>query len=71
MRDGGKLNATCYKPQGSKEAVPATLSTLDNDHRLLLAEVFRLMMAQQLFTSRPANRPSGEPSRGGGPSRRR
>ena len=43
-------------------AEASALSTLDNDHRLLVAEVFRLMMAQQLFTfvtAKPVEQPNG------------
>jgi hypothetical protein len=39
------------------------LSALDNAHRLLVAEVFRLMMAQQLFTfviAAPVEQPNGQ-----------
>jgi hypothetical protein len=43
-------------------AEPSKLSELDNDHRLLVAEVFRLMMAKQLFTfvtAKPVEQPNG------------
>jgi transposase len=44
-------------------AEASELSTLDNDHRLLVAEVFRLMMAKQLFTfvtAKPVEQPNGQ-----------
>lgn len=43
-------------------AEPSELSVLDNDHRLLVAEVFRLMMANKLFTfvtATPVAQPNG------------
>jgi transposase len=43
-------------------AEPAELSERDSDHRLLVAEVFRLMMAKQLFTfvtAPPVQQPNG------------
>jgi transposase len=43
-------------------AEASELSTLDNDHRLLVAELFRLMMANQLFTfvtAAPVEQPNG------------
>lgn len=43
-------------------ATPPEPGTLENDHRLLLAEVFRLMMAEQLFTfvtATPVAQPNG------------
>jgi transposase len=43
-------------------AEPSTLSELDNAHRLLVAEVFRLMTAKQLFkfvTAEPVRQPNG------------
>jgi transposase len=43
-------------------AEPSELSVLDNDHRLLVAEVFRLMIAKQLFTfvtAGPIEQPNG------------
>jgi transposase len=45
-----------------KFAGPSELDELDNDHRLLVAEVFRLMMAKQLFTfvtAKPVQQPNG------------
>jgi transposase len=45
-----------------KFAEPSELDELDHDHRLLLAEVFRLMMAKQLFTfvtAKPVQQPNG------------
>jgi transposase len=45
-----------------KFAEPSELDKLDHDHRLLLAEVFRLMMAKQLFTfvtAKPVQQPNG------------
>ena len=44
-------------------AEPLQLSELDNDHRLLVAEVLRLMMAEQLFTfvtAAPVEQPNGK-----------
>jgi hypothetical protein len=41
----------------------AQLSELDNDHRLLIAEVWRLMLSQQLFTfvtAQPVEQPNGK-----------
>jgi len=41
---------------------PSDLDQLANDHRLLVAEVFRLMMAKQLFTfvtAKPVQQPNG------------
>ena len=41
---------------------PSELSALDHDHRLLVAEVFRLMMAKELFTfvtAEPVQQPNG------------
>lgn len=43
-------------------AEPSELSALANDHRLLVAEVFRLMMANELFTfvtAEPVQQPNG------------
>lgn len=43
-------------------AKPTTPNTLEHEHRLLLAEIFRLMMAQQLFTfvtAVPVEQPNG------------
>ena len=43
-------------------AEPSELDELDNDHRLLVAEVFRLMMAKELFTfvtAEPVQQPNG------------
>lgn len=43
-------------------AEPSALDELDNDHRLLVAEVFRLMMAKELFTfvtAQPVQLPNG------------
>jgi hypothetical protein len=43
-------------------AEPSELDELDNDHRLLVAEVFRLMMAKELFTfvtAQPVQQPNG------------
>ena len=44
-------------------AEPEQLSALDNDHRLLVAEVARLLFAQQLFsfvTAEPVEQPNGK-----------
>ena len=44
-------------------AETSKLSARDNDHRLLVAEVFRLMMAKQLFTfvtAAPVEQPNGQ-----------
>jgi transposase len=43
-------------------AEPSELDALAHDHRLLVAEVFRLMMAKQLFTfvtAKPVHQPNG------------
>jgi hypothetical protein len=43
-------------------AEPSARSALDNDHRLLVAEVLRLMMAKELFTfvtAEPVQQPNG------------
>jgi transposase len=45
-----------------KFAEPSELDELAHDHRLLVAEVFRLMMAKQLFTfvtAKPVQQPNG------------
>jgi transposase len=45
-----------------KFADPSELDELDNDHRLLVAEVFRLMMRHELFTfvtAAPVQQPNG------------
>jgi hypothetical protein len=44
-------------------AEAAKLSEIENDHRLLVAEVFRMMMAKQLFTfvtAAPVEQPNGK-----------
>jgi transposase len=58
------LDDEVYDLCGSVHFAEASeLSTIDNDHRLLVAEVFRLMMAKQLFTfvtAKPVEQPNGQ-----------
>jgi transposase len=57
-----ELEDTIFELCGLVHFAESGLSALDNDHRLLVAEVYRLMMANQLFTfvtAAPVEQPNG------------